>query len=100
MVTHVGTEAVAHHTLGDGQPDRVAETLAQRPRGHLDARRVAALGVAGRLAAPLAELAQVLEREVVPGQVQEGVLEYARVAVGEDETVAVGPVRDRAGRSA
>ncbi len=92
VVAHVGTEAVAHHTLGDGQADRVAETLAQRPRGHLDARRVAALGVARRLAAPLAELAQVLEREVVPGQVQEGVLEDARVAVGENETVTVGPV--------
>ena len=93
VVAHVGAEAVAHDTLGDGHADRVAETLAQRARGHLDARRVAALGVARRLAAPLAELAQVLEREVVPGQVQEGVLEDAGVAVGEDETVTVGPVR-------
>ena len=61
---------------------------------------VAGLGVSGRAAAPLAELAEVLEREVVAGQVQHGVLQDAGMPAGEDEAVAVRPVAGRAGRSA
>ena len=58
------------------------------------------LGVARRPAAPLAELAQVLEREVVAGEVEHGVLQDARVPAREHEAVAVGPLRVGAGRSA
>ena len=42
---------------------------------------------------PLAEALQLLEREVVAGEVERRVLEDAGVAGGEDEPVAVRPVR-------
>ena len=49
-------------------------------------------GWPGRARAPLAELLEIVEGEVVPGQVQERVQEHARVAGGEHEPVAIGPV--------
>ena len=47
----------------------------------------------GRPRLPLAEALQLLEREVVAGQVEDGVLEHRRVAGREDEAVAVRPAR-------
>ena len=79
--------------FGDRQADAVGEALAERAGGQLDAGRQAVLGVAGRLAAPLAEALQVVERQVVAGQVQQAVQQHAAVAGGEREPVAVGPLR-------
>ncbi len=93
VVAHVAAEGGAQPAFGEGHAHRVAHALAQRPGGDVDPRRVAGLGVPGRPAAPLAELAQVLQREVVPGQVQHGVLEDAGVPVGEHEAIAVRPLR-------
>ena len=50
-------------------------------------------GCPGVLRAPLPELLEVVEREVVAGEVQRGVLEDARVAGREHEAVAVRPAR-------
>ena len=43
-------------------PTRVGEALAERAGGGLDARRVAVLGMAGRLGAELAEALDLVER--------------------------------------
>ena len=51
-------------------PDAVAEALAERPGGGLDAGRDAVLGMAGGLAAELAELLDLVERQVVAGQIE------------------------------
>ena len=88
----LAAEAGPQPPLGDRHADRVGDALAERPGGDLDARGVAGLGVARRPAAPLAELAQVLEGEVVAGQVEHGVQQDAGVPVGQHEAVAVGPV--------
>ena len=40
----------------------------------------------------LAELLQVVDRQIVAGQVQQGVDQHRAVAVGEHEAVAVGPL--------
>ncbi len=93
VVAHLGPEAGPHHALGEGHADRVGEALPQRAGGDLDARGVPELGVARRPAVPLPEPAQVIERQVVAGQVQEGVLEDGGVPAREDEAVAVGPRR-------
>ena len=85
--------ARGEHALGERKADHVADALAERAGRDLDARRVAELRVARRERAPLAELLEVLERDVVARQVQRGVLEHARVARREHETVAAGPVR-------
>jgi hypothetical protein len=88
-------ELVREEALGDREADAVREALPQRARRRLDPGREEVLGMAGRDRAPLPEALQLLEREVVAGQVQRGVLEDARVAGGEDEAVAVGPLRVR-----
>ncbi len=77
--------------FGDGHADGVARSLAERAGGRLDSGRVAMLGVPGRLASPLAKLLEILEGEVVPGQVEARVQQHRRVAAGENEPIAVGP---------
>ena len=79
--------------LGDRHPHRVAEALAERAGGRLDPGRQAVLGVARRDRAPLAERLEVVEADVVPGQVQERVQQHRRVTRRQHEAVAVGPVR-------
>ena len=54
--------------------------------------RHAELGVARRARAPLAEVLEVVEREVVAGQVEQRVDEHRGVPGREDEPVAVRPV--------
>ena len=93
-------ERVGEEALGEAHADAVREALAERAGRHLDAFGVAELGMAGRRRLPLAEALQLLEREVVAGEVQRRVLEHARVAGAEDEAVAVGPVRARPGCAA
>jgi len=56
--------------LRERQADGIPHPLAERSRRHLDAGRVPVLGVARRLAAPLPELLDVVERDVVPREVQ------------------------------
>ena len=73
-------------------PDRVADALAQRAGGGLDAGGVAVLGVARGLAAPGAQRLEVVELEAEPGQVELGVEGDAAVPGREHEPVATGPV--------
>ena len=77
--------------LGHGHADGVGDALAERAGGGLDAGGVAELGVTRRAAAPLAERLQVVQRQVVAGEVEHRVEQHARVAGGEDEAVAVRP---------
>jgi hypothetical protein len=85
--------ALREERLRDREPDAVPEALPERPRRRLDARRVVELGMAGRPRPPLAELLQVVERQVVAREVEGDVLEDARVPGREDEPVAPGPFR-------
>ena len=84
---------LGEETLGDRHPDAVAESLPERARRRLDTRRVAVLGMTRRPRAPLPELLQVSEREVVPREVKSGVLKDARVPGRQHEAVTVGPRR-------
>jgi hypothetical protein len=85
--------ALGEEALGHRHPHGVADALAERAGRRLDARREEVLRMPRRDRAPLAELLELLEREVVAGQVERRVLEDARVAGREDEPVAVGPLR-------
>ena len=87
-VVALGEEALRHR-----EAHAVREALAERPCGRLDARGEEVLGVPRGDRLPLAEALQLLERQVVAGEVERGVLEDAGVAGGEDEAVAVLPVR-------
>ena len=77
--------------LRDGHADAVGEPLAERAGGHLGAGGKAKLGVARGLALPLPELPDVVERELVAGEVEQRVQEHRGVAGGQHESVAVGP---------
>ena len=57
------------------------------------------LGMPGRAAAPLPEGPQIVEREVVPRQVEQGVQEHRPVTGGQDEAVAVRPAMGRSARA-
>src|SRR5580704_7558580 len=57
-------------SFGDRQADSVPETLPQRTSGYFDARRMTALGMSRRPAAPLAETLELLQRQIITGQVQ------------------------------
>jgi hypothetical protein len=65
----------------------------ERPGGSLDAGRVAVFRMARGLAVQLAEILQVVDRQVVAGQVQQRIQQHRAMAVGQHEAVAVGPLR-------
>ncbi len=86
-----GIETLGSHLGGDGHADAVGKTLPQRPGGNLNADGVAEFGMAGGLAAPLTEVLQLVQRQVIAEQVQQRVEQHRAMAGREDETVAVGP---------
>ena len=92
VIAHLRSEPLAQVGLGDRHADAVGEALAQRTGRHLDAAGVQPLRVARRVRPPLAEVAQVVELEPEAAQVEHRVQQHRRVAGGENETVAVGPV--------
>ena len=85
-------EARGQHALAERHPDRGRDALPERAGGRLDARHVAVLGVAGARRVELAEVLDVVERDVVARQVEDRVEQHRRVAAGQHEAVAVGPV--------
>ena len=78
---------------GNGHADAGGKALSQRAGGGLHAGGQPVFGVAGGEAAPLAEVLELLEGQVVAGEMQQGVEQHGAVPAGEDEAVAVGPAR-------
>ncbi len=89
----VAVELGRQQLLGQRHAHGVGEALAERAGGGLHARGDADLGVARRLAVQLAEVLQLLQRQVVAGQVQQRIEQHRGVAVGQHEAVAIEPVR-------
>src|SRR3972149_7250295 len=75
----------------DGDADAVAETLAQRSRRSLDAGSKAALRMARRSALPLAKLFDLLQRHIVPGEMEHTVEQHRCVSRPLNEAVAIRP---------
>ena len=104
-VTHQGVNFVVHNFVagpvevrpeiepGDGHAHAVAEALSERAGGGLDAFDEQMLRMARSLAAPLAKLFDVVERQAVSGQVKKTVEQHAAVAGRQDEAVAIRPSR-------
>mmetsp|Transcript_21639 Transcript_21639/g.60016 ORF Transcript_21639/g.60016 Transcript_21639/m.60016 type:complete len:323 (+) Transcript_21639:1807-2775(+) len=87
-------EAGSQVGLSDSQAHSIAHTLAQGAGGDLHTVGDEVLGVAGGLAAHLAEALQIIHRHaVVAVQVQQAVLEHGSVASGQHEAVPVEPLR-------
>ena len=83
----------AEMRFGDRHADGVGDALAERPGRRLDARRALGFGMAGRLASELPEVLDVVERQVVAGEIEQRVEQHRAVAGGEHEAVAVEPMR-------
>ena len=93
VADHVLAEAGGEHALAEREADGGRDALAERPGGGLDPGRVAVLRMPRARRAELAEVLDVVERDAVPGEVQDRVQEHRRVARREHEAVARGPVR-------
>ncbi len=89
----VGVEHAALAAGGHRHAHGVADALAQRAGGGLDAGGVAELRVAGGLGAPGAQRLEVVELESPAAEVELDVERQAGVAAREHEAVAAGPVR-------
>ena len=89
----VGVEQAALAAGGHRHADGVADALAERPGGGLDAGGVVDLGVARGQRAPGAQRLQVVQLQAVAGEVELDVEGQARVAHREHEPVAADPVR-------
>ena len=88
----VGVEARRHHLRGDAHADAVRESLAERTGGDFDAGRVAVLGMAGGLRAPLPKTLELLDRHLrIAGEMQQRIEQHRGVAGGEDEAIAILP---------
>jgi len=64
-----GVEARFEHLGGERHAHARGESLAERPGGDFHAGRVAEFGVAGGRAIPLAEVFDIIKRNVEPGEV-------------------------------
>ena len=79
--------------LADRHAECVADALSERAGRGFDAARDVALRMPGRLARPLSEPLELIEREIVARQMKQRVEQRRAVARGEDETVAIPPAR-------
>ena len=70
---------------------RVGETLSQRAGRGFYARRISVFRMAGRLGMKLAETLDFLHRQVVAGEVQQGINQHRTMSIGQHEPVAVHP---------
>ena len=94
LVRHPFAEAGAEEPFGNGGAHRAGVALAQRPGGVLHPAADIQFGVAGRGAAPLAEVLQLIER-VVSAQRQHRVEHRRHVARIQEEPVPHVPGRVR-----
>ena len=93
VVDQIRPEPGAQMALGERHADRVAEALAERPGGGLDAGRMAELGMARGARAELAEAPQLLEvHRGVAGQEEQRVQQHRAVPGRQHEAVAIGPL--------
>ncbi len=94
VVDDLGAIAGTLVFLGHGKAHSVGDALAERAGRGFDAAGMAVFGVAGGAGAPLAEVLDLLERDVgIAGEVKERVDQHRAVTGREDEPVAVRPVR-------
>ena len=79
--------------LGQRETNGVGNALPQRAGRGFDTRRVTVFRVPRSLGVQLPEVLDVVNANVVPAQVQQGVLQHGAMAVRQYKTVTVGPLR-------
>ena len=79
--------------FGNGHAHAIAETLPERAGGNLHAGSVvAALGMPRRVAAPLAEALDFVQRQIIAGEMQQAVEKHRTMPGRQHETVPVRPL--------
>ena len=86
-------EPLGQHRLRQRHAHRIGAPLAQRAGRGLNPRRVAILRVAGRTAAPLPELLQLLQGKIIAAYMQQAVEQHGAMATGLHIAVAIRPGR-------
>jgi hypothetical protein len=85
-------ELLRQESFGDRHADRIGKTLAERTGRGLDPGRHVALGVPGSLGMQLPEPPDLVDGEIVAGEVEHRIEQHRGMAVRQHEAVAVGPV--------
>src|SRR5512138_2134341 len=78
---------------GDRHPHAVGKSLPERTRRHLDAGGQSIFRMPRCLAAKLAEILNILQREVISRQMQQGIKQHRTMPTRKDEAVAPCPLR-------
>ena len=86
-----GIELGGEVLLGNGHADAVSKTLAEGSCGRLDPWRDEVLRMARRLTPPLAEVLQLVQRQVIPGQMQQGIEQHRAMACRKNKAIPVEP---------
>ena len=86
-----GVELDGQQAFGQGHAHSRGNALAQRAGGHFHTGGQATLGMARRLRAPLAEILDFLNGEIIAREMEHRVLEHGGMPVGQHEAVAVQP---------
>ncbi len=94
VVDDVVAELCGHQPFGERHADGVAEPLAERTGGGLDAGGDEVLRVPRRLRAELPEVPDLVHRHPLDAEeIEDRIEQHRAVAGGEHEAVAVGPAR-------
>ena len=94
VIDNVITITGIHDALAKGETDRGRNALTQRAGGGFNAFAVAVFRMTGRARAHLTEILDLIKIEIfVSGQVQKRIQKHRTMTCGQDETVAVRPVR-------
>mmetsp|Transcript_16711 Transcript_16711/g.36518 ORF Transcript_16711/g.36518 Transcript_16711/m.36518 type:complete len:297 (+) Transcript_16711:1267-2157(+) len=94
MIEHVEpgfVELRGQVAFGNGQADRVGDSLSEWASANFDAIRDKGFRVTRSDGPQSSKLGQVLFANVVPRQVKHGVLQGTRMAIGQDESITVDP---------
>ena len=86
-------EAIGERRFRQRHANGIRKALAERAGRGLDPRGHEILGVARRLRMQLTKRLDVVERQIIAGQMKRRVLQHGTVPVRQDEAVAVHPVR-------
>ena len=73
--------------------DGIGDALSQRAGGGFHARRIAVFRMPRGFGMQLTEGFQILDGQIIAGQMQQGINQHGAVTVGKNKTIAVGPVR-------
>src|SRR5579883_128822 len=86
-------EGAAQKLFGDSHADRISNALTQWSGGYFDAGCITSFRVARCLRLELSKLFKVIERYIVAGKIEQGIMQHGGMTIREDEAVAIRPIR-------